>query len=201
MKKPATVVPLTDEQRQLVEQYQHLPKWALKKWPHLARRLGEDETQSIAALAVCHAARKYDPARGTFKTWAGWYIKGFLLRAIRTGGMIRTPDYIGLRIDASSLSEPLGDGDGEFGDTIAAPDGPTPLLGPDEADALRRAISRLPARDQMILTLRMEGRTLREVGDLFRLSKERVRQIVQSSKRLLAGILRLDDCGLMEASE
>lgn len=199
MKDKPKPTPLTDEQRRLVEQYQHLPKWAVKKWPNLAKRLGEDEAISTAALAICHAARRYDPARSCFKTWAAKYMLGFLLRAVRTGGAIRTPDYIGIRIDASSLSDPLGDGDGEFGDTIAAPEGPARLLGPDEADALRRAIGRLSARDQVILNLLLEGRTLREIGELFRLSRERVRQIVRASQRLLVGLLQLDESGLREA--
>jgi RNA polymerase sigma factor (sigma-70 family) len=85
-----------------------------------------------------------------------------------------------------SLSEPLReDGDAELGDMVEDRNAISPFeaaavaLLPDEVD---RLLEPLDAREREILTLRFgldrgEPRTLEEVGDLFHLTRERIRQI------------------------
>ncbi len=85
-----------------------------------------------------------------------------------------------------SLSEPLReDGDAEIGDMVedraaASPfDAAVTSLLPDE---VRRLLAPLDAREREILALRFgldrgESRTLEEVGELFGLTRERIRQI------------------------
>ena len=103
----------------------------------------------------------------------------------------------------ASLDRPVGeDGENTLGDLI-----PSPGPGPDDVvddrlrrAAVRRAVRRLPERDRVIVRLRygIDGdppRSLKEIGELLRLTPERVRQIEASalarlkSARELAGVL------------
>ncbi|MFL5887540.1 MAG: RNA polymerase sigma factor RpoD/SigA [Solirubrobacteraceae bacterium] len=103
----------------------------------------------------------------------------------------------------ASLDRPVGeDGENTLGDLI-----PSPGPGPDDVvddrlrrAAVRRAVHRLPERDRVIVRLRygIDGdapRSLKEIGDLLRLTPERVRQIEAAAlarlktARELAGVL------------
>jgi RNA polymerase primary sigma factor len=103
----------------------------------------------------------------------------------------------------ASLDRPVGeDGENTLGDLI-----PSPGPGPDDVvddrlrrAAVRRAVRRLPERDRVIVRLRygIDGdapRSLKEIGELLRLTPERVRQIEAAalarlkSARELAGVL------------
>jgi RNA polymerase primary sigma factor len=103
----------------------------------------------------------------------------------------------------ASLDRPVGeDGENTLGDLI-----PSPGPGPDDVvddrlrrAAVRRAVRRLPERDRVIVRLRygIDGdapRSLKEIGELLRLTPERVRQIEAAAlarlktARELAGVL------------
>src|SRR3954462_3476721 len=103
----------------------------------------------------------------------------------------------------ASLDRPVGeDGENTLGDLI-----PSPGPGPDDVvddrlrrAAVRRAVHRLPERDRVIVRLRygIDGdapRSLKEIGELLRLTPERVRQIEAAAlarlktARELAGVL------------
>jgi len=84
-----------------------------------------------------------------------------------------------------SLEQPIGEDGAQLGDFIEDEDAVDPVRVVEEldlADSLRRAISRLPARETRILALRygfLDGvpRTLEEIGDEFNLTRERIRQL------------------------
>jgi RNA polymerase primary sigma factor len=96
-----------------------------------------------------------------------------------------------------SLDQPLSEiGDLDFCDLIED----TNLLGPDEIsdlhllnEKLERLLRFLPAREARILRLRYgledgEARTLKQIGDIFGLSRERIRQMEQRSLHRLRRI-------------
>ena len=84
-----------------------------------------------------------------------------------------------------SLEQPIGEDGAQLGDFIEDQDAVDPVRVVEEldlADSLRRAISRLPARETRILSLRygfLDGvpRTLEEIGEEFDLTRERIRQL------------------------
>jgi RNA polymerase primary sigma factor len=85
-----------------------------------------------------------------------------------------------------SLNEPVdSEGDSELGDLLeqtGLPDTDEMLLRESFSRALRDALSELPARERNVLELRFgldddQPKTLREIGEVMGLSRERVRQI------------------------
>jgi RNA polymerase primary sigma factor len=85
-----------------------------------------------------------------------------------------------------SLNEPVdSNGDSELGDLLeqtGLPDTDELLLRESFSRALRDALSELPARERKVLELRFgldddQPKTLREIGEVMGLSRERVRQI------------------------
>lgn len=93
-----------------------------------------------------------------------------------------------------SLNDPVdGDGDAELGDLLEQsifPDTDERLLQASFAQALVDALEGLPPREREVLQLRFglrdkRARTLREVGELLGLSRERVRQIETRALRRL----------------
>jgi len=85
-----------------------------------------------------------------------------------------------------SLNDPVdSDGDSELGDLLAQtvlPDTDARILHESFIQALQDALSDLPDREQRVLELRFglsddQPKTLREIGEILGLSRERVRQI------------------------
>jgi RNA polymerase primary sigma factor len=107
-----------------------------------------------------------------------------------------------------SLNEPVdANGDSELGDLLeqtGIPDTDELLLRESFSRALRDALSELPERERRVLELRFgliddQPKTLREIGEVMDLSRERVRQIESRAlnklrrshkKHSLAGFLR-----------
>jgi RNA polymerase primary sigma factor len=93
-----------------------------------------------------------------------------------------------------SLDIPIGeDGDATLGDLIEAQDAPNPHAVAEAsalAQSVAEALSGLPEREQRILRLRFgiggtAEHTLEEVGKIFGLTRERIRQIEASALRKL----------------
>jgi RNA polymerase primary sigma factor len=84
-----------------------------------------------------------------------------------------------------SLDAPVGDDDAQLVDFVedpAAPKGIDYCIGKDVACQMRRALTRLHPREEAVLKLRFgigheEGLTLEQVGEMFNLTRERIRQI------------------------
>ncbi len=101
---------------------------------------------------------------------------------------------------STSLDQPVGEGeDAVFGDFVAGDD---PL--PDEEvetslrhQALQEGLAALPERHRQVLALRYglrgaEPKTLEEIAQRFRLTRERVRQIEVEALRRLASLRELE---------
>jgi RNA polymerase primary sigma factor len=85
-----------------------------------------------------------------------------------------------------SLNEPVAsDGDSELGDLLeqtGIPDTDELLLRKSFSRAIDDALAELPERERRVLNLRFgltddQPKTLREIGEIMELSRERVRQI------------------------
>ena len=94
----------------------------------------------------------------------------------------------------TSLDRPVGeDGDGTLGDLL-----PSPAPGPDDVvdglfreAAVRRAVRTLPERDRVVVRMRYGiggevPRSLKEIGEMLKLTPERVRQIEAAALARLA---------------
>ena len=87
--------------------------------------------------------------------------------------------------DTASLEKPVGEDGAQLGDFIEDQDAADPVRlteDMDVSDSLYRSIKRLPYREGRILALRYgftDGipRTLEEIGDEFKLTRERIRQL------------------------
>ena len=103
-----------------------------------------------------------------------------------------------------SLEKPIGDeNDSSVGDLIRDQSVPTPDEAADallQNELLRRVVADLPSRQRQIIELRYgldgrEPRTLEEVGRVFNLTRERIRQIEQRSLKELRAVADLELLG------
>src|SRR5262245_56263734 len=82
---------LTEEQKKLVEQY--LPELSRllgsRFFRPLIRRLGADDAYQIGCIALMHAAKLYDAAKGEFLPYADWWIRHHLTREVSKSGLVR----------------------------------------------------------------------------------------------------------------
>jgi RNA polymerase sigma factor (sigma-70 family) len=89
------------------------------------------------------------------------------------------------RADVVSLSTPVMEDDAELGDQLEDPTLETPfevVLSHLERERLFKSLNRLNERERDVLRMRFgldrgEEQTLAEIGDLFKLTRERIRQI------------------------
>jgi RNA polymerase sigma factor (sigma-70 family) len=111
--------------------------------------------------------------------------------------------------DTLSLSEPLRhDGDAELSDLVADPGAVSPFSAAAESllpDEVSKLLSVLDERERKILQLRYgldrgEPRTLEEVGEMFDLTRERIRQIeAKALSKLRHPAVSFDIAGLLSA--
>ncbi|MBI3912205.1 MAG: sigma-70 family RNA polymerase sigma factor [Armatimonadetes bacterium] len=183
---PAPVGPLNREG--LVTAYEGLAsscvRWFLRRY-RVPPALGLDleDLRSEARLALCHAARSWDPGRGGFAAYAGTAIHNWLLNVCRLhrGSSIHRLEFI-------SLSTPVGEsGEDYLGDMLPDPD--TPL---DEqichsqfATAVRHAVSELPPRDKQVIESLLCGRTVASIARDAGCSRQRIAQIQNRALRRL----------------
>lgn len=98
-----------------------------------------------------------------------------------------------------SLDAPIGEGgETSFLDVLpsmTAPSGEEAYINATLTDEIRELLSQLPAREQQILRLRFgigeEPKTLEEIGGMFGITRERVRQIEKRAKGRLRQTARL----------
>jgi len=163
--------------------------WILKLAQRSAHSFRVDDVDGLAQagrIAALKAARKWRPDGGAkFITWATMPVKGAIHRAAKEAtNIVHVPDakFFTAGISQVSMDAPVGeDGDGEtFGNLFVSEDeGVTAAaIGAERGAALRVMLSRLPKREREILRLRFfEEKTLEEIGEVFRVSRERIRQI------------------------
>lgn len=104
--------PLTeDEIESLILQYRanarKLSRSILRRW---RSRLELEELDSLVDLALCEAARRYNPAKGaSFMTFLFYHLRGCLVRAVDTAANLNTIPAASFEINELSADQ---DGDG-----------------------------------------------------------------------------------------
>lgn len=171
----------------------------------LARRLNSpipvDDRVQIACMALMRAARTFDPARGTFSTYAGRVIRSYLHHAAQDYGLIRVPRYLqdrrpgkgrrflGLADRAAHtvlFSDLDGGSDGARGrDITVAPREDDGGRVDGRIEELRDAIRELPEELRAVIDRRLRGETLKVIGRELRLSGERIRQLEEKARERL----------------
>ena len=91
------------------------------------------------------------------------------------------------------METPIGDDDSKLSDFIADPESPSPfeeLVGTSCKEEIDKVLSTLTPREEKIIRMRLgigekTDYTLEEVGDVFGLTRERIRQIEVKALRKL----------------
>jgi RNA polymerase primary sigma factor len=148
-------------------------------------------------LGLIEAAKRFDPSRNVkFITYAVWWIREAMRHALsdQTRAFSFPPKLfpvLGIGADDVSLNEPIArDGSRQLGDVLpqeGVPPVEDEMIHQADLDELAAAMRELDGKEAEVVRLRFgleddEPRTLQEIGDRMRLSRERVRQIESRAK-------------------
>jgi RNA polymerase primary sigma factor len=157
-------------------------------------------------LGLIEAARRFDPSRNVkFITYAVWWIRESIrhLLSDQTRAFSFPPKLLpllGTGAGDVSLSEPVApDGSRQLADLLPARGTPPveeALIHQTDLEELAAALGDLDRKEREVVRLRFgleddEPRTLQEIGNRMRLSRERVRQIESRAKDKLRRSVRL----------
>ncbi len=159
----------------------------------------EDLVQE-GAIGLMKAVEKFDPERGAFWSCAYWWVYAEITRHVRDhGGFFRTP-----RSETEKRKDPISfdttleyDNGHEYTLHDVIPDhapSPEDVVAEWQRDRLIwREVGRLPKRMRSIRRVRFEDdMTLEEIGEVFDLSRERIRQILDAAYLQLGPRLEAD---------
>jgi RNA polymerase sigma factor (sigma-70 family) len=183
----------------LLEKFQKLLwKFALK-FP--SRNMEPDDMFQEAWILFRRAIHSFDPTRGhRFITWV-YHCNRQLLQVIQETGLIRVGRSAGMNHPSHSRrarSRVLSidahyskSNDGTIADELASTfDVEREVQHREELAALRQAISRLPKRARLVIEMRFDGKKLRQIGRIFGVSRERIRQIEQVANVTIARLIK-----------
>lgn len=169
----------------LVRDNLRLCGWIAKRFAWTG--LEEDDLAQAAFFGLARAAATFEPERGSFSTWAWWWMRNHVQREVaQMRSTIRVPQYqpASAGPPTTSLAAPVGDA--ELGSTLldlgAEPPAEGAWLSMLRAD-VREALATLRPRDAEVVELRFgingagHPHTLEEVARRFGVTRERVRQI------------------------
>lgn len=193
------ITPLTTSERCLVAQWTGLVDYIIKKHDYLSlarkARLSREQLHSAGCLGMIHAAKRFEPGRSKFNTFAYAYIRSWISREIVLSRLIRVPEAVawdvkqGRRADAlPDVHQFRGDHD-DWSYDPPAPDETAEREARDFQREFRDQLALLPARWQSVIKGRLEGRTLEAIGRDMGVSKERIRQIeFRAGQAIAAGM-------------
>jgi RNA polymerase primary sigma factor len=193
-----------------VTQHRRLVYWMIKRRGldrriALSASLSVDDLQQAGFLGLMKAAERFDEARGcTFATFAVFWVRHMIERLIEDEACtVRTPVFLQARrrkagesprAKVHSLDRTTGHHHGTIGldegttylEMLAAPepeDNDTREWLPDGTtlEGLIVSTSGLTDREAQVLRLRSVGKTLDDIGDALRVTRERARQIELSA--------------------
>ena len=149
---------LTAKQQDLVVKW---APWARQLAAKVAPYFSREERESQAYLGLCLAARRFNPDRGYhFTTYAYRFVSGRVL------DLHRFPLCLDMEL--------LGEWDVNVRD-------PGPVLEPCDMLTFADLVKTLPPRSRKILELRMSGCTYQEIGSALKLTRERIRQLIDAA--------------------
>jgi RNA polymerase primary sigma factor len=151
-----------------------------------------------AAIGLCEAAKRFKPEKGhKFISYAVWWIKQRLSASLpMMFGIVRIPQnkraegerHLYYSLDDTQENESTGEYRPPMHNRLADP-APSPLenlVSSDEHEQLERLLGCLDEREQDIMRMYygLDGGqplTYQEIGDVYGLSRERIRQLVKAS--------------------
>lgn len=161
--KASKIRPLTEEQRQLAEQWSRLPGWIIRQnfysWVPPHGTFDPADLLGIANLALVRAAALFDPQLGfKFSTYATAAISSTVWRHIAGQRKLKRSTYKHVPVHE------------DIADRRRQPD-------PPEIDGLTELLTE---REMLIVRMRANGCTLETTGEALGVTRERVRQILNS---------------------
>lgn len=184
------VVPLTNEQRALVERHSYLARYmaGVMRCP---ASMEKADLLSSAYYALCLAASRWRPGGGaSFRTYAIQKIRWAIQEKIRTAaGGARSRGQASVSLSSPIMSPGGADTGLTLGDTIPGDDESTVM----EDVRLRltmEAIDSLPARMQDVIRGRLSGDSFDDIGRRLGVTESRAKQIEQQAIRELQRALQ-----------
>jgi len=142
-------------------------------------------------IGLMKAAETFDPAKGKFGTYAFWWIKAYILRAIEESWLVHTPSW-----QQEATRNDKGDGPVcqivELDESATAPteedDGPFKAASEHETkQVVQGMLTKLNPKERHIICLRFgignggQDHTIEEIGRSVGLTPERVRQVLSKA--------------------
>lgn len=167
---------LTPEQQRLVEEAVPVVQRAITafrcRYPSLRRQVAQIDALSVGYLAICRAARTYDPAQSKVTTYFSTAVRNALLKEIDRNRRARydSPDRVPMEL-AEALAVPIG----------------------RIAGRLHVAIARLPSKSRRLIQARFyKGLSLREIGEQAGCDPRTIRRRLSAALSVLQTILEND---------
>lgn len=154
---------MSDAEKKLVEDNMSLVYAVLHKF--FPRNAYDEDLQQVGMLALCGAAKKFDPEKGAFSTYAISQVKWSILNEIKS----RAKSNKDL-----SLNKEIHGEDGEtyqFQDNIQGDD----EFGLMELENIKDSTD-LTDYEKLILELRIAGYTCKEIGNVLKRSESYVKR-------------------------
>lgn len=168
------------------------------------RGLDLEDLISEGNLGLLVAVDKFEPEKGyKFISYAVWWIRQSIMKAINDKSrMVRIPvnkiNQADLyAIDVSSLDSPVGDDEGSsVGDFIPSSENlEDDIMNKALTESINRILSQFSERERDVIVRRyglnnQKPLSLKEVGDIYGLTKERIRQI---EKKMIDNLSDIDE--------
>ena len=148
--------------------------------------MGIEDLISNGTVGLLKAIEHFDASRGTFATYARWWIKKYIVMGLNHSGIVNESRWERgkTRSESISLESPIGDDGLKIGDTFFD-DGDNPQEFAEKQDIKERlmdAIDCLNEKERFIVTARNgigaeEAMTLEQIARRLNVTRERVRQL------------------------
>lgn len=164
----------------------------------VSRAAGVDLEDLLQAcrVGVLKAVATYEPGRSAFTTHAFWTMRAEMRDCVIDERTVRVPSWVddaaikarrkGEHVEQIAECVSLDDGDRKY----ALSNQPSPDASPEDqyqaAEQRAWVLEQCSEQERDVLTWRMDGSTLQEIGEAIGRSRERIRQIESGAVRRIA---------------